>query len=140
MLPLLKLTCEETVFRYSRSSSTLLSFFISRWTSIMSAMMRSLVTADRRFLEALTMLPLFTELQGSLANSLAVTPMTCPVPLTSSTHASISALISGCSRAITSPLSTKFSVALSTAATRTMALLDFPFLFVGDFELTRIVT
>ena len=38
----------------------------------------------------LTMLPLFTELQGSLANSLAALPMVSPVALTSSTAPSIS--------------------------------------------------
>ena len=85
----------------------------------MSAMISSLVTADRRFLEALTMLPLFTELQGSFANSLAVVDMVSPVPLTSSTQTSISFLISGFSTAMSSPLSTKLSVALSTAATNT---------------------
>ena len=85
----------------------------------MSARMSSLVTADRRFLEALTMFPLLTELQGSLANSRAEEDMAAPVVLTSSTAPSISVLISGFSTAMISPLSTKFSVALSTAATKT---------------------
>ena len=48
---------EETDFRNSRSFSTRFSFFIRRWTSIMSAMIRSRVTADSRLLEARTMLP-----------------------------------------------------------------------------------
>ena len=69
---------EETDLRNSRSFSTLLSFFIKRWTSIMSARMSSLVTADRRFLEARTMLPLLTELQGSAANSRAEVDMIEP--------------------------------------------------------------
>ena len=37
-------------------------------------------------------------------------------------------------------LSTKLAVALSTAATRTCALLLFPFFFAGDLEETNVVT
>ena len=45
----------------------------------MSARINNLVTADKRFLEALTMLPLLTELHGSAANSLADVDMMEPV-------------------------------------------------------------
>ena len=45
LIPSINSALEETDLRYSRSSSTLLSFFRS-WTSIMSARMSSLVTAE----------------------------------------------------------------------------------------------
>ena len=139
-MPSINSACEETDLRYSRSSSTRRSFFMSMWTSIMSARMRSRVTAERRFLLARTMFPRFTLLQGSLAKSLAELDIISPVFLTSSTVVSISVLMSGFSMAIISPFSTKFAVALSTAATRTCARLDLPFFFCGDFEETKVVT
>ena len=42
-----------------------------------------------QFLDALTMFPRFTELQGSLANSLAAALITSPAPRTSSTAPNI---------------------------------------------------
>merc|ERR1719300_403011 len=63
-----------------------------------------------------------------------------PVLLTSSTAANISVLISGFSTAMISPRSTKFSVALSTAATKTWALFDLPFFLDEVLEDTKVVT
>ena len=88
----------------------------------------------------LTILPRLAELQGSIANSRAVLDMASPVFCTSSTAWIISGSMSGFSKAICCPLSTKLAVALSTAATSTWALLDFPFFFWGDLEETNVVT
>ena len=88
----------------------------------------------------LTIFPLLAELQGSIANSLADVDMASPVFCTSSTAWIISGSMSGFSKAICCPLSTKLAVARSTAATKTWALLDFPFFFCGDFEETNVVT
>jgi len=131
----------EAFFSFSRSSSTTLNDFSKRWTSTISAKMRSRVTAERRLRAARTMLPLFNEEHGSSANSLAAMLMASPVLRTSSTADSISCLMSGFSYAINSPFSIKFSVAFSTAATRTWARFDLPFFFFdGPFVFTKVVT
>ena len=74
-------------FSQKRSFSSLIilkiehrpTFFMRRWTSIMSARMRSRVTAERRARLARTMLPRATLLHGSAANSRAVLDIEAPL-------------------------------------------------------------